>query len=167
MNWEAISAVGEIVAASAVVVSLIYLAAQIRHNTRELDERNVSYRLTSLNEVAKRYTSFRDAVLQDPDLASVWHRGRRDLNELDQIERHRFDYLAVNMFWCWGILYLYRQQDVIDERVVKLSVANLHLYAEGEGIRQWWTESPHRTEYPSEFTEEVDRLYSIQTGQEA
>jgi hypothetical protein len=33
LNWEAISAVGEIVGATAVVVSLIYLAAQIRHNT--------------------------------------------------------------------------------------------------------------------------------------
>ncbi len=34
MNWDAISAVGEIVGALAVVVSLIYLAAQIRQNTK-------------------------------------------------------------------------------------------------------------------------------------
>ena len=32
MNWEAISAVGKIVGATAVVVSLIYFAAQIRNN---------------------------------------------------------------------------------------------------------------------------------------
>ena len=34
MNWEAISAVSEIVGAIAVVVSLIYVAAQIRQNTK-------------------------------------------------------------------------------------------------------------------------------------
>lgn len=34
MNWEAISAISEIVGAIAVVVSLIYVAAQIRQNTR-------------------------------------------------------------------------------------------------------------------------------------
>ncbi len=34
MNWDAISAVGEIVGALAVVVSLIYLATQIRQNTK-------------------------------------------------------------------------------------------------------------------------------------
>ena len=34
MNWEAISAVGEIVGAGAVVVSLIYLSIQIRQNTK-------------------------------------------------------------------------------------------------------------------------------------
>jgi hypothetical protein len=34
MNWDAISAVGEIIGAVAVVVSLIYVAAQIRQNTQ-------------------------------------------------------------------------------------------------------------------------------------
>jgi len=34
MNWEAISAISEIVGAAAVVVSLIYVAAQIRQNTK-------------------------------------------------------------------------------------------------------------------------------------
>jgi len=57
------------------------------------------------------------------------------------------------------MLYLYRQQDVIEERVMKLSVANLPLYAEGKGIRQWWVESPHRSEYPPEFTQQVDSLF--------
>ena len=34
MNWEAIGAVGEILGAAAVVVSIIYLSIQIRSNTR-------------------------------------------------------------------------------------------------------------------------------------
>jgi heme/copper-type cytochrome/quinol oxidase subunit 1 len=34
MNWEAIAAIGELIGAVAVVVTLIYLAAQIRHNTK-------------------------------------------------------------------------------------------------------------------------------------
>jgi len=35
MNWEAIGAVGEIVGATAVVVTLLYVAVQIRNSTRE------------------------------------------------------------------------------------------------------------------------------------
>jgi len=35
MNWEAINAVGEIVGATAVVATLIYVAVQVRHGTRE------------------------------------------------------------------------------------------------------------------------------------
>tara|TARA_B110000858_G_scaffold89247_1_gene103084 strand:- start:5179 stop:5370 length:192 start_codon:yes stop_codon:yes gene_type:complete len=36
MNWDAISAIGEIIGATAVVVSLVYLAVQIRQNTRQI-----------------------------------------------------------------------------------------------------------------------------------
>ena len=35
MNWDAIGAVGEVVGAAAVVVTLAYLAVQIRRNTRQ------------------------------------------------------------------------------------------------------------------------------------
>jgi len=159
VNWDAVGAIAELLGAAGVIISLLYLAAQIRHNTRELDERNRSYRQISLDETAKRYTSFRDNVRHDSELASIWHRGRRDLDELDEVERLQFDYLAIEMFWCWGMLYLYRQQNVIDERVMELSVANLPLYAEGKGIRRWWGESPHRSEYPPEFVQKVDSLF--------
>ena len=36
MNWDAISAIGEIVGAVAVVISLVYVAVQIRQNTRTI-----------------------------------------------------------------------------------------------------------------------------------
>ena len=34
MNWEAIGAVAEIIGAAAVMISLVYLAVQIRHTVR-------------------------------------------------------------------------------------------------------------------------------------
>jgi hypothetical protein len=37
MNWEAIGAIGEVVGAAGVIASLIYLAAQIRQNTRSVE----------------------------------------------------------------------------------------------------------------------------------
>ena len=36
MNWEAIGAIGEIVGAAGVIVTLLYLASQLRQNTRAL-----------------------------------------------------------------------------------------------------------------------------------
>ena len=35
MNWEAIGVIAEVVGAVAVVVSLVYLAVQIRHQSRQ------------------------------------------------------------------------------------------------------------------------------------
>ncbi len=37
MNWEAIGAVGEVAGAAGVIASLIYLAVQIRQNTRSVE----------------------------------------------------------------------------------------------------------------------------------
>jgi hypothetical protein len=37
LNWEAIGAVGEVVGAAGVIASLVYLAVQIRHNTRSVE----------------------------------------------------------------------------------------------------------------------------------
>ena len=38
MNWDAIGAIGEIVGAMPVFISLVYLVAQIRHNTNLMDD---------------------------------------------------------------------------------------------------------------------------------
>jgi hypothetical protein len=43
MNWEVISAVGQIIGALAAVISLIYLAREVRSNAR--DRKNMSFSL--------------------------------------------------------------------------------------------------------------------------
>jgi hypothetical protein len=52
VNWEAISAIGQIVGAFAVVISLIYLAGEIRSNARSArvaSERSLVQMLIRLN----------------------------------------------------------------------------------------------------------------------
>jgi len=38
MNWDALGAIGEIIGAAAVLVTLFYLAAQIKMQNRELEK---------------------------------------------------------------------------------------------------------------------------------
>jgi hypothetical protein len=45
MNWEAIRSIAEIVGATAVVIFLIYLATQIRQNSRRVEEQFRALRL--------------------------------------------------------------------------------------------------------------------------
>ncbi len=66
MNWDAIGAVGEIVGAAGVILSLVYLAAQIRHNTKQVDEAGRSHRLETLSPVLENdvYDFFVEVVCQ-------------------------------------------------------------------------------------------------------
>ncbi len=65
MNWEAISAVGEIVGATAVVVTLIYVAVQVRHATRETQAVSVQTAYSLDHE-------FLLTIGADPVTAQLW-----------------------------------------------------------------------------------------------
>lgn len=164
MNWDALAAVAELLAALGVIVSVVYLAAQIRHGAVQVDELGRSQRLVALADVAQRFTEFRKTVAQNQELASVWLRGRKDLRDLDDAERVRFDYLAAEMFWAYAMLFLYREEDRLNESLFDTSFPNLRLYASGPGIAEWWRSSSHRSEYPDEFRAAVDDLLSSAGG---
>jgi len=64
MNWEAIGAIGEVIGALAVVVSLIYLASQIRLN-------NSLARNDSLQTVLQSEMNFASIIINNAD---IWDR---------------------------------------------------------------------------------------------
>jgi hypothetical protein len=64
MNWEAFGAIGEILGAAAVVVSLAYLAIQIRRQNEES-------RLAAMHEIS---VGFRESISSflDSDLVDIF-----------------------------------------------------------------------------------------------
>ena len=65
MNWEAIGAIGEIIGASAVVITLFYMAQQVRHNTR----------MTRAEMTKDLYLASRTAIMDiaaHDRLADIW-----------------------------------------------------------------------------------------------
>jgi len=65
MNWEAISAVGEVVGAIAVVVTLIYLAVQVRRGTS-------ATQAASIQAAAATDHEFLLTLGSDPVTAQLW-----------------------------------------------------------------------------------------------
>jgi hypothetical protein len=80
VNWEAAGAIGEIVGAAAVVVSLVYLASQIRTQNREA-------RAASVHQVMHEYSISR---LHEPAMADLWVAAIEDFGSLSSSERLRF-----------------------------------------------------------------------------
>ncbi len=69
VNWGAIGAIGEILGAIAVFVTLIYLAAQIRQNTK-------SVTTATYDSVTSGITQVNIAVASHPDLDNASRRRR-------------------------------------------------------------------------------------------
>ena len=78
MNWEAIGAVGEIVGAAAVVLTLFYLAIQVRHNTRQEE-------VQSFQTAIQLYLSNVDEVTKTKEGAEIFRQG---LNQFDNLAPH-------------------------------------------------------------------------------
>lgn len=159
MNWEAISAVSEVIAAIAVVASLIYLAIQIRHNTKEIEEQNRAHELGTLSDLAGRFTNFRSYIIENEKTALVWQKGRDDLDSLTPEERFQFDYLACELFWGFAMLDLYHGIGGIDKSTMELTRDNISRHALTPGLKQWWNESELKNDYPENFIKFINDMY--------
>jgi len=62
MNWDAIAAAGELLGAGGVIVTLVFLAVQIRSNTRTV-------RASAMRDVEEDWAKTNDWLAQDPKLA--------------------------------------------------------------------------------------------------
>ena len=88
MNWDAIGAVAELLSGAIVVVTLAYLAMQIRNAER-------ATRIASVAQTAEATDRWLSGIVGDADLCSLYHRGMREYSELSGTERQRFRLLVV------------------------------------------------------------------------
>ena len=82
MNWDAVGAIAESVGAFGVIVSLIYLALQVRQNTKQV-------RLSRFQETS---STLQDgfAPIYHPGNPQIWYKGHHKPNELDDHEAFTF-----------------------------------------------------------------------------
>ena len=100
MNWDAIGAVGEIIGALAVVISVVYLAIQVRSGSAAVSTNLRDSVFASLNEWNYRLTA-------DPPYAAMFHRGLKDFSLLTDEEIPRFMHTAYSFFKLFENVYLH------------------------------------------------------------
>ena len=157
MSWEAIGTLAEVVGAAAVVVSLVYLAMQIRQNTRQVEEQGRAQRFSALGVLFDNWRNFRGKIISDPKVASIWRRGNEDPSQLDADDRVVFDLLMVDLMWGFAANWMVGVDEGLGSYLRDDIADNLLIYA-SPGFRSWWQSSPHRHEYPRDFALFVEQL---------
>lgn len=90
MNWEAIGAIGEIVGALAVFLTLIYLAIQIRQNTKAVHASAIDSANSQISKIC-------ELVFADKEVANLYRRGNEDPASLDEDDAVRYRLLIHSM----------------------------------------------------------------------
>ena len=89
MNWDAIGALAEVVGAIAVVITLIYVAVQIRQDTN-------ATKLTAAQNTSRDLRDALGVLANDMGMTAIHLRALKDVGSLSPEERHRlYPYLNV------------------------------------------------------------------------
>lgn len=146
MDLDLLTAISEIVASIAVVISLIYLANQIRAQTREA-------RIAAVHEISE---AFRNATAhtQDAALARVFVRGKTDFEALEEAERMQFISLFHSLFRVWEDAFYQHRGGRLPERVWNAMVAQYSSYLSLPGFVKVWQIRKHA--YSDDFRAFVD-----------
>ena len=96
MNWDAIGAIGEIIGAIAVVLSVAYLAFQIKQNTRQMEQSERTAIAASVSSSQTSYRENRQSIYTNPEVADIQMRGIMDPMALSDIELYRFRLMTSN-----------------------------------------------------------------------
>lgn len=64
MNWEAIGAIGELIGALAVVLTLVYLAVQVRHS-KQLLERNEKIAFSQVHQPQDEWSPIMASLIEN------------------------------------------------------------------------------------------------------
>ena len=144
VNWEAISAIGQIVGAFAVVISLIYLAREVRRNAR-------AARMTAMESI----NQWLRELGEHPQLTEVWYRGIHDFDSLEGAEIVSFGSLVLQLFHIWVETYQQHLEGHLAPHVWRETELSLRDIIAYPGIQAWWRLRSHW--FTEEFVKYVDQ----------
>ena len=96
MSIQDLGSLGEFVAEIATLITLVYLAIQIRQNTKQLEEGTRAANAAAVNAGLQLINANRLAIYSDQDTSDVRYRGLEDAASLQPLEQQRFRLIFSN-----------------------------------------------------------------------
>jgi len=147
MSWQDLGSIGELVSAIAVIVSLVYLALQIRQNTNHLEHNTKATQATAFDSSITHAMVARQAIFQNEDVARVYREGMADPMGLSEQDRMRFRLIMHNILWSIWNLQSQSQAGGIAAETWHAQLAILRRIAPSRGFIWFWSH------YSQEFGE--------------
>ena len=160
MNWEAIGAVGEVLGAVGVIITLAYLALQIRQNSEHIEHNVRSQRLSVSAGLHRDVMQIRLAFLTDPELLRIMGTGRAEPSSLTPEELSRFMVMCTLLFEQLAFAYERRREGIADWSSFEHYLTD---YTRSPGVLRWWQEHG-KTMFSPAFTQEVERQIDAAQG---
>lgn len=151
MNWEMLAAIGQLAAVLIGIPSLLYLALQIRAQTKER-------RQAAVHALTEQWGALTESLHNNPEMAAIFLRGAHSFKDLDAVSKLRFSAFFNRLLNIFEGMYFSYAQEILAEsswRAIERTMIDLISYA---GVQQWWETRKHW------HTEEFDRVVAAITA---
>jgi hypothetical protein len=149
MDITTLAAWGEFLGGIAVVVSLIYLASQIRQNSKLL-------RASAASTTAQLHVAQNQIVIQDAESSRLFYQGIDDPASLSHEDYMRFQSMVGIQVQAMHQSYEFHQKGIDSEASWCWTDSGMRWFVTNLGFRKWWRE--RRGGYMPDFRNYVDDL---------
>ena len=163
MSLGAWAAIAEIIGALAVVVTLVYLAVQVRHSKEALDANTKAIRGQAISDVTRNVQEHMHMVVQGQDMATALQKLASD-DSLDPHNALLMDFFLTAVFVARQNEYFQWKQGLLDESVFRSLHHIIFSVLETQGGQNWWQHEGQRLVAP-EFVEFVDQIFGERTSE--
>jgi hypothetical protein len=135
MDLATLAQLGEFVGGLFVVVSLVYLAYQVRQNTTSLRAENYA-------RVLERLSTLQSQLSSDADLNRIVVVGAQTPDALTRTERMRLTWSLYELFGAAEFVFHQDRHGALPDEVWERWRATLVWWLSNPGIQEWWRAKP-------------------------
>jgi len=136
MNWEMLTAIGQLATVFVGVPSIIYFAIQLREQTRER-------RQSAVNALTVQWSDLTKALHENADFAAIFLRGVHSFNDLDAVSKLRFSAFENRFFKNFEGMYYSRREGILSLESWDEIERTMNDFLAYDGVRQWWETRKH------------------------
>ena len=152
MTLEQLAYLAEIIAAIAVIASLIYLAKQ-------LGQTNAMMRVSAANSRIEREYDLLSGIINSREIAEYWCKGGSSFDKLDEVDQQRLIFFERRAIVLWHHLFSLRQQGLYSDDDWYWNEWVIQNIGRRQSIREAW--SQFRDSYKEPFQEYIDGQFKI------
>jgi hypothetical protein len=126
-----LASIGEIISSIAVIISLVYLAVQIRTNTEA--ERTSTYQ-----SIVSDFGALNNNMAITPGLSHMFVQGMEDFNQFEPDERARISQMFFQCFHYFENMFYQHRKGYLDDEVWAGWQRLMLTYYSRPGFQTWW-----------------------------
>jgi hypothetical protein len=147
MEWDAIAAIGGLLGAVGVMLTVVFLAIQVRRNTAVAQSQAYQTACDALAEFAA-------LIGQDAAISRFWRIGLSNPDVLEDNQSYQFALLGTSLLRRYENIFYHYQAGLIGDDSWAVHRNNVLWFSHRPGVQRWWKE--RRQTFSSAFRQYLE-----------